>query len=121
LQDLDLSFNAFSGPIPTQIGGLQKLTRLDLRSNFLAGTIPDQLGLLTAATLIRIDDNDIKGDVSVAVCSSYESVQPRFYLDCGSSEIRCPSESQCCTFCCKDGDGCDCMLGAENSHRCFAH
>lgn len=120
LEYLDLSFNAFSGPIPTQIGGLSNLTSLDLRSNFLAGSIPDQLGLLTAATSIRIDDNDISGSVSAALCSSYESSQPRFYLDCGSPEITCPPDSLCCTFCCEDGDGCDCALDRENQHLCFA-
>lgn len=121
LLDLDLSFNAFSGPIPTHIGKLQNLTRLDLRANFLAGTIPDELGLLTNASIIRIDDNDITGAVSTAVCRSFESLEARFYLDCGASEVSCPPESTCCSFCCIDGQGCECRLPEQLNNLCFAH
>lgn len=41
--ELDLSQNAFSGPIPEEIGKLKELRYLDLRDNHFSGPIPDAL------------------------------------------------------------------------------
>ncbi|XP_042423001.1 probable LRR receptor-like serine/threonine-protein kinase At3g47570 [Zingiber officinale] len=44
LNDLDLSSNAFYGPIPRELKNLSNLNYLDLRSNVLQGDIPRDLG-----------------------------------------------------------------------------
>ena len=51
-----LNYNALTGRIPTQLGGLVMLTELYVHDNFLSGTIPPQVGAQSqlAGLLIRV-------------------------------------------------------------------
>jgi hypothetical protein len=112
LRELDLSSNALNGLIPVEIGLLTRLLGLYLQANRLSGQIPPELGFLTRVSEIRVDDNDLTGSIPDAVCDVFASTLPTFYSDCAGQppEIDCPPGS-CCTYCCEDGVGCDCVYG----------
>jgi hypothetical protein len=112
LRGLDLSSNNLNGLIPVEIGQLIRLFALYLQSNRLSGQIPIDLGFLTRVTEIRVDDNDLTGTVPDTLCDTFASTLPAFYLDCNGQppEIACPPGT-CCTYCCEDGVGCDCVYG----------
>lgn len=57
LRSLDLTGNNFSGPIPTSLANLTRLTRLTLSSNSLSGPIPPSLGLLSTLKELSLDNN----------------------------------------------------------------
>ena len=57
LSYLDLSFNAYSGPLPSTLGLLENLFYLDASANSLTGTIPTALANLTVAYEIYLDNN----------------------------------------------------------------
>ncbi|KAI4389244.1 hypothetical protein MLD38_001492 [Melastoma candidum] len=57
LQNLDLSRNNFSGPIPPSIGKLAALTRLYLQGNMFSGSIPAEIGALGALTDMDLSFN----------------------------------------------------------------
>ncbi|TYG50671.1 hypothetical protein ES288_D10G193800v1 [Gossypium darwinii] len=61
---LGISQNQLSGPIPIDIGRLQKLTIFDARINFLNGTIPYSIGNLTMLTKLALDFNNLQGNLS---------------------------------------------------------
>lgn len=54
---LDISFNEFSGTIPTEIGNLTKLERIDAMSNRFRGTIPTSMQSLDPNLLFNFSDN----------------------------------------------------------------
>jgi hypothetical protein len=112
LRELDLSSNSLNGLIPVEIGLLTRLLGLYLQSNRLSGQIPPEIGFLSRVFEIRVDDNDLTGSIPDTVCDVFESTLPTFYSDCAGqpAEIDCPPGS-CCTYCCEDGVGCDCVYG----------
>jgi hypothetical protein len=58
---LNLRINLFAGPIATTIGQLPaSLTALDLSANALTGTLPTELGLLVAMTDLKIARTDFQ-------------------------------------------------------------
>jgi Leucine-rich repeat (LRR) protein len=123
LQHLSLRNNSLTGPIPSSIGALTNIEHLDLSSNRLVGALPDELGQLQNASTIKIHNNDISGTVSDRICDAFVSFTPIFYADCRASEtlanpieLACPVGS-CCTFCCNDEAGCQCVY--ENSRFDF--
>ncbi|KAJ8639123.1 hypothetical protein MRB53_015817 [Persea americana] len=54
---LDLSINALSGNIPSQIGASSHLVFLDLSMNQLSGALPLSLSNLTHISVLNISDN----------------------------------------------------------------
>lgn len=113
LTDLNLSSNNLSSSIPEEIGRLENLVNLALQSNQLVAPLPNSLGQLTKAKVIRIDKNNISGEISLTICTLFNTFVPLFYLDCaadrfGGPELTCPNEF-CCTYCCNDDtQNCQC-------------
>ena len=56
-----MSYNNFSGLIPTELGLLSNLKELDFSFNKLTGSIPSELGLLTYLTSINLSGNELIG------------------------------------------------------------
>jgi len=61
LQQLDLSANWLTGPIPEAIGEMKNLTLLNLFYNNLTGPIPASIGLLPNLVDIRLFNNRLSG------------------------------------------------------------
>jgi len=110
VRSLNLSSNNLAGQIPEELGNLDRMLTLLLQSNQLSGTIPDSFGQLSRVTTVRVDDNNISGVLSDVVCDAFSVSLPTFHLDCGGSspEIVCPPGT-CCTYCCNDNTGCECV------------
>ena len=111
---LDFSDNRFSSVIPSDYGNLPSIFILRLNSNLLTGNIPVSFGNLQFVAEVRVDDNDLTGSVPNEVCDSFEVTAPKFYLDCAAPEISCPP-GLCCTYCCTDGVGCECVFEGTSS------
>ncbi|KAK0583727.1 hypothetical protein LWI29_002213 [Acer saccharum] len=60
---LFMGYNMFDGGIPTDIGSLHKLELLDLGGNNLIGTIPSTVGNLSRLRKFYIEDNYIQGNI----------------------------------------------------------
>ncbi|KAH7843683.1 hypothetical protein Vadar_019515 [Vaccinium darrowii] len=63
LVELDLSYNQFSGNIPTWIGSLSNLEVLLLQNNHFEGNIPKELCHLSNLTLIDLSFNNLFGSI----------------------------------------------------------
>eukprot|EP00475_Leptophrys_vorax_P016124 TRINITY_DN2254_c0_g1_i1.p1 TRINITY_DN2254_c0_g1~~TRINITY_DN2254_c0_g1_i1.p1 ORF type:complete len:1222 (-),score=82.42 TRINITY_DN2254_c0_g1_i1:381-4046(-) len=63
LVTLDLSGNAFSGPVHANLSKLVMLRTLDLSDNQLSGPIPMQLGSLSSALTISLHGNQLEGPI----------------------------------------------------------
>ncbi|XP_061370726.1 leucine-rich repeat receptor-like protein kinase PXC2 [Gastrolobium bilobum] len=63
LQVLDLSSNAFSGELPSGIGGLSSLQVLNLSSNNISGSIPLSIGELKFLYILDLSDNKLNGSI----------------------------------------------------------
>ncbi|KAL5842331.1 hypothetical protein ACOSQ3_012934 [Xanthoceras sorbifolium] len=63
LVDLYLGYNMLDGSIPTEIGSLHKLELLDLGGNNLIGTIPPTVGNMSRLRKFYIEDNYIQGNI----------------------------------------------------------
>ncbi|KAK4752733.1 hypothetical protein SAY87_021531 [Trapa incisa] len=61
LVSLDLSMNELSGPIPPELGGCSFLNGITLSNNKLSGTIPYQLGSLSRLNQFAVANNDLSG------------------------------------------------------------
>ncbi|KAK7279868.1 hypothetical protein RJT34_24927 [Clitoria ternatea] len=64
LQELDLSYNSFSGPIPTSLGNLSSLIVLDFTGNDFNETLPESLGKLSNLKVLQLASNSFTGTVS---------------------------------------------------------
>ena len=82
-----------SGPVPSELSQLRKLTTIHLEGNRLSGTIPDP------------------------VCTTFNATYPSFSSDCTEFDDNCP----CCTTCCgTDGRNCQCRyLNTPREFLCF--
>jgi hypothetical protein len=60
---LDLSFNRFSGSIPSEIAHFQRLRVLYLFNNQLFGSIPIQIGSLSELVWLALDNNQFVGTI----------------------------------------------------------
>ena len=69
LAALDLSDNAFSGPIPAELGSIGGLGILDLSSNELSGPIPAGLGSLAQLSELDLSFNELSGPVPAGLGS----------------------------------------------------
>ncbi|XP_049347914.1 receptor-like protein Cf-9 [Solanum verrucosum] len=63
LQFLDFSFNSLTGPIPSNVSGMQNLQSLLLSSNHLNGTIPSWIFSLPSLTGLELSDNHFSGNI----------------------------------------------------------
>ncbi|XP_060668621.1 probable LRR receptor-like serine/threonine-protein kinase At1g53430 isoform X2 [Ziziphus jujuba] len=61
LEEIDLSRNYISGPIPTTFRA--PLRRLTLQGNLLNGSIPKELGDITTLTELSLEDNRLEGSL----------------------------------------------------------
>ncbi|XP_023888007.2 MDIS1-interacting receptor like kinase 2-like [Quercus suber] len=64
---LQLLNNSLTGPIPTTIGNLTKLTSLDLSQNELSGSIPASIGQLAALSILLLNDNKLSGSIPTTI------------------------------------------------------
>eukprot|EP01024_Parvocaulis_polyphysoides_P024629 TRINITY_DN22526_c0_g2_i2.p1 TRINITY_DN22526_c0_g2~~TRINITY_DN22526_c0_g2_i2.p1 ORF type:complete len:444 (+),score=68.46 TRINITY_DN22526_c0_g2_i2:143-1474(+) len=64
LKIVDLHFNFFDGPIPTQISQLRQLRVLDLSLNWLSGTIPSGFSVLTNLERLDLWNNKLSGTLN---------------------------------------------------------
>ncbi|KAJ1377659.1 Protein kinase domain [Sesbania bispinosa] len=63
LQVLDLSSNAFSGELPSGIGGLSSLQVLNLSTNNISGSIPVSIRELKSLYILDFSDNRLNGSI----------------------------------------------------------
>nr|KYP36387.1 putative LRR receptor-like serine/threonine-protein kinase At1g12460 family [Cajanus cajan] len=63
LQVLDLSSNAFSGQLPSGIGGLSSLQVLNLSTNNISGSIPVSIGELKSLYILDLSYNKLNGSI----------------------------------------------------------
>ncbi|KAH0728896.1 hypothetical protein KY289_000084 [Solanum tuberosum] len=63
LEYLDVSYNYLTGPIPSNISGLQNLLWLKLSSNHLNGTIPSWIFSLPSLTELDLSNNTFSGRI----------------------------------------------------------
>jgi Leucine-rich repeat (LRR) protein/tRNA A-37 threonylcarbamoyl transferase component Bud32 len=72
---LNLSFNLLTGPIPSQIGTLSRLTHLNLSMNFLSGNLPLSLTNLTSLSLLYMGNNLISGVLDPSLFSNWTRLE----------------------------------------------
>ncbi|KAH0724463.1 hypothetical protein KY285_000288 [Solanum tuberosum] len=63
LQLLDFSSNFLTGPIPSNVSGMQNLYSLNLSSNHLNGTIPSSILSLPLLGQLELSDNHFSGNI----------------------------------------------------------
>ncbi|MGA7615944.1 MAG: fibronectin type III domain-containing protein [Thermoanaerobaculia bacterium] len=67
LRSLYIGSNAFTGPIPSQIGSLTKLADLHLEHNPIGGEIPAELGNITTLRDLSLQDDRLNGVVPASL------------------------------------------------------
>ncbi|KAK6802417.1 hypothetical protein RDI58_000197 [Solanum bulbocastanum] len=77
LEILDFSSNSLTGPIPSNVSGLQNLRLLDLSSNHLNGTIPSWIFSLPSLNLLYLSDNHFSGKIKEFKCKTLYLVDLR--------------------------------------------
>jgi len=75
LERLDISDCQLSGPIPQEVGAINKLTSLGLANTGLSGRIPSSIGNLTQLTDLWLNSNSLIGKFS----SLIKLYWPNFY------------------------------------------
>ncbi|XXG61838.1 hypothetical protein AAC387_Pa05g0343 [Persea americana] len=88
---LDLSINALSGNIPSQIGASSHLVFLDLSTNQLSGSLPLSLTNLTRISVLNISDNTLGGEISPLLFVNWTSLS-HLQLDGNHLSGQIPSE-----------------------------
>ncbi|KVI10012.1 probable LRR receptor-like serine/threonine-protein kinase IRK [Cynara cardunculus var. scolymus] len=63
LQFLDISHNALSGEIPSDIGSFSSLRLLNISKNSLIGEIPEAMGKLKALDSLDLSENQLNGSI----------------------------------------------------------
>ncbi|XP_049388863.1 receptor-like protein 9DC1 [Solanum stenotomum] len=63
LEELDCSVNSVTGPIPSNVSGMQNLQVLFLSSNHLNGTIPSWIFSLPSLEWLDLSDNHFSGNI----------------------------------------------------------
>ena len=60
---IDLSDNALTGPLPAELGSLEKLRMLGLWKNNITGSIPQTIGNLSELTILDLSRNNLIGSI----------------------------------------------------------
>lgn len=60
---LELTYNKLNGPIPAELGSMEKLEKLDFHFNRLNGSIPPVLGKLSNLGTLWLAHNDLSGSI----------------------------------------------------------
>lgn len=63
LQTLDLSFNSFTGSLPSSLSNLTRIHRLSLSGNSFSGHLPSSLSSLTLLQQLYLDNNNFSGPI----------------------------------------------------------
>lgn len=63
LQTLELSFNLFTGSLPSSLSNLTRLHRLSLSGNSFSGHLPRSLSSLTLLQQLYLDNNNFSGPI----------------------------------------------------------
>ena len=74
IRSIDLSSNAFSGPVPPAWSTLTSLTSLDLSDNALNGTFDSALCLLPNLIVLDVSYNDLSGSLPSLYTDSLEEI-----------------------------------------------
>ncbi|KAF8402483.1 hypothetical protein HHK36_010568 [Tetracentron sinense] len=76
LQFLNLSRNSFVGAIPATVGELKAIDVLDLSENRLNGSIPSEIGGAVSLKELRLEKNSLTGNIPIQIkkCSSLSSL-----------------------------------------------
>ena len=89
LEYLDLSFNDYTGTIPSTFGRLTSLEKLYLSANALTGELPSSLGMLQKAVVILMEENRFSGIVPDSICDlNFEQLM-----------VGCCASCECCSYC----------------------
>ncbi|KAK9127399.1 hypothetical protein Syun_016196 [Stephania yunnanensis] len=67
MESIDLSHNAFSGEIPTEITGLLGLSILNLSMNQLTGRIPEKIGSMQRLEVLDLSRNQLSGSIPPSI------------------------------------------------------
>jgi Leucine-rich repeat (LRR) protein len=67
LENLWLRVNHISGPIPSEIGNLKKLTELLMGYNILSGVIPQSIERLSNLVVLGLVHNELSGQIPDAI------------------------------------------------------
>ncbi|KAL8473668.1 hypothetical protein ACS0TY_030495 [Phlomoides rotata] len=70
MESLDLSSNALSGGLPSDLGNLGRLTLLNLARNNLSGPLPNELSKLTVLEYLNLSHNNFNGQIPAGLPSS---------------------------------------------------
>ncbi|ONH93180.1 hypothetical protein PRUPE_8G217600 [Prunus persica] len=81
LTQFKLKGNNFTGPVPSAIGKLSKLTTLDLGTNLFSQEIPVQIGMLTELQYLNFFNNSLTGVIPYQL-SNLQKVQ---FLNLGAN------------------------------------
>lgn len=73
LVTLDLSGNSLSGPIPPELSNCKFLNTLDLSSNSLSGEIPPSLSRLDRLKHLDLSHNSLTGEIPATLATSFPS------------------------------------------------
>ena len=84
----DLSFNRFSGRIPTSVGFLAEVESLYLNNNRFTGPIPKSLKLLSSIKYLRLENNPgLTGTVTLTSSDGvFRDVTNRAYFEGGPQQ-----------------------------------
>ncbi|KAJ4837212.1 hypothetical protein Tsubulata_040035 [Turnera subulata] len=84
LEILDLSYNMdVSGPLPSSIGNLKKLTTLVLVACNLSGSIPDSIGSLQQLVYLSLASNSFSGPIPPSI----GTLSNLYWLDLGDNNL----------------------------------
>lgn len=70
MESLDLSNNALSGGLPSDLGNWGRLKLLNLARNKLSGPLPNELSKLTVLEYLNLSHNNFNGQIPVGLPSS---------------------------------------------------
>ncbi|XP_017230033.1 probable LRR receptor-like serine/threonine-protein kinase At3g47570 isoform X2 [Daucus carota subsp. sativus] len=80
---LNLSYNLFSGPLPSNIGNLKQLATLDVSNNKLSGDIQATLGGSVMLEELYMEGNLFRGQIP----SSFKALKNLAFLDLSNNNI----------------------------------
>jgi RHS repeat-associated protein len=117
LYDLDLSFNSFTGEIPSNILNRSYYNYFNVESNFLQGPLPSPLGFLEEISYVNFAHNDLSGCIPEdysTLCNPNVTVYLDFNscLSHGSYFPNFCNNSSCETL--PIGSACPCSNGVQD-------